>query len=463
MRDQQVPYISTTETDRSQMLEEIGVADVEELFGAIPDNLRLAGELALPSPIEEGRLPLSEIELAKYMGDLSARNSHSHTCFLGAGCYNHYVPSIVDLFTGLPQFYTPYTPYKPETNQGTLQAMYEYQTMMCRLTGLEVSNASLYDGATAMVEAAKMASRLTGRNEIVISGTVHPEYRQVLDTYFHYGDWQVLDAGIEGGKTDQSELSHLVTDRTAAVIVQSPNFFGILEDMERVAETAHANDALFIYLVVEALSLALIQPAQFGADIVAGEAQSFGTHMSFGGPHLGFTTCYSKHKSKLPGRIVTRTEDVEGRPAYMLWGAAREQHISRNRATSNICTNHALNALAASIYLSWYGGEGLKELADIHNLQTAYYAYEKIGRIPGYEPVFPGEKIFNEFALTCPHEVGALNKKLLEHSIIGGLDIGRFYPGYENKVLFCVTERTGKDDIDRLADLLLYLSERGIE
>jgi glycine dehydrogenase subunit 1 len=457
-----IPYIPTTEDDRSEMLAEIGVADIEELFGAIPDNLRLAGELALPSPLEGRGLPFSEMELRKYMGDLSARNSHSYAYFLGAGCYNHYVPSIVNLFTSLPQFYTPYTPYKPETNQGTLQAMYEYQTMMCRLTGLEVSNASLYDGATAMVEAAKMASRLTGRTEIVVSGTAHPEYRRVIESYFHYGDWRVIEAGIEGGKTDLGDLSQRVTDRTAAVIVQSPNFFGVLEDMERVAETAHKNDALFIYLVVEALSMALIKPAEFGADIVAGEAQSFGTHMSFGGPHLGFTTCYSKHKSKLPGRIVTRTEDVEGRPAYMLWGAAREQHISRNRATSNICTNHALNALAASVYLSWYGSEGLKELADIHNLQMAYYAYEKIGQIPGYEPAFPGEYIFNEFTVRCPHEVGALNRKLLEHAIIGGLDIGPVFPEHKNTLLFCVTEKTSKDDIDRLAELLEYFNRKGI-
>ncbi len=458
----QAPYISTTEGDRSEMLAEIGVNEVDELFGAIPDHLRLTGELALPSPIKGVGLPLSEIELRKYMGDLSARNSHSYTSFLGAGCYNHYIPSIVDLFVTLPQFYTPYTPYKPETNQGTLQALYEYQTMMCRLTGLEVSNASLYDGATAMVEAAKMASRLTGRTEIVISGTVHPEYRQVLETYLQYGDWRIVEVGIEGGKTDMREFEQRVSDRTAAVIVQCPNFFGIQEDMKRVPETAHKNEALFIYLVVESLSLALIKPAEFGADIVAGEAQSFGTHMSFGGPHLGFINCYSKHKSKLPGRIVTKTEDMEGRPAYMLWGAAREQHISRSRATSNICTNHALNALAASIYLSWYGSEGLKELADIHNMQMAYYAYDRIGKIPGYEPAFPGEEIFNEFVLACPHEVSLLNRKLLDYSIIGGLDVGRFYPEHHHKVLFCITERTGKDDIDRLADILEYINEKGL-
>jgi glycine dehydrogenase subunit 1 len=456
-----VPYIPTTEADRSEMLAEIGATEIDDLFEAVPPHLRFKGELLLPSPAGGG-MPLSEMELRNYMGGLSARNSHSSSCFLGAGCYNHYVPSIVDLFTGLPQFYTPYTPYKPETNQGTLQVMYEYQSMMCRLTGLEVSNASLYDGATAMAEAAKMASRLTGRTEIVISRAVHPEYRQVLDTYLRYGNWQVVEVDILGGKTDIEELGHKVSDRTAAVIVQSPNFFGILEDMEAVSEIAHKNEALFIYLVVEALSLALIRPMDLGADIVAGEAQSFGTHMSFGGPHLGFINCYGRHKSKLPGRIVTKTEDIEGRPAYMLWGAAREQHISRNRATSNICSNHALNALAASLYLSWYGSEGLRELADTHNLQTAYYAYETIGRIPGYGPVFPGAEIFNEFVLRCPHEVAALNRKLLDHSIRGGLDLGRFYPEYEHMMLLCVTEKTTKDDIDRLADIIAYLNKKGL-
>jgi glycine dehydrogenase subunit 1 len=457
-----IPYIATTEADRSEMLAEIDVSELNELFDAIPGHLRLSRELVFPSPADEVKLPLSEMELRKYMGDLSARNSHACSSFLGAGCYRHYVPSIVDLFTSNPQFFTPYTPYKPETNQGTLQAMYEYQTMMCRLTGLEVSNASLYDGATAMVEAAKMASRLTGRTEIVVSRTVHPEYRQVLDTYLSYGDWQVVEVDIRGGKTDIEELEKKVSDRTAAVIVQSPNFFGIIEDMEDVAHRARKNGALFIYLVVEALSLALIRPADLGADIVAGEAQSFGTHMSFGGPHLGFINCYGKHKSRLPGRIVTKTEDIEGRPAYMLWGAAREQHISRDRATSNICTNHALNALAASIYLSWYGSEGLQELADIHNLQTATYAYEKLGQIPGYEPAFPGQEIFNEFALTCPFEVSALNKKLMEHAIIGGFEVGKFYPEYRNAVLFCVTETTSKDDIDRLAGILEHINEKGL-
>jgi glycine dehydrogenase subunit 1 len=458
----QVPYISTTEDDLSEMLREIGVREVDELFEAIPEKFRLRGELVLPSPIEKVDLPLSEIELRRYMGDLSARNTHSHTYFLGAGCYHHYIPSIVDLFLALPQYFTPYTPYKPETNQGTLQAMYEYQTMMCRLTGLEVSNASLYDGATAMVEAAKMASRLTGRDEIILSKAIHPEYRQVFHTYFRYGDWKVQEIGIEGGKTDMSELAQRVGDRTAAVIMQSPNFFGIIEDMSHVSEVAHQHDSLFIYLVVEALSMALLRPSDFGADIVAGEAQSFGTHMGFGGPHLGFITCHNKHRSKIPGRIVTKTEDIEGKRAYMLWGAAREQHISRNRATSNICSNHALNALAASIYLSWYGGKGLEELADIHNMQTAYYAFERIRHVQGFEGEFPGNKFFNEFAVNCPFEVNALNRKLLEHSIIGGLDLGRFYPEYQHKVLFCVTETTNKDDIDRLVDILQYLNRKGL-
>lgn len=458
-----IPYIATTEKDLSEMLTEIGVKEIDELFEAIPKSLRLKRELILPSPVERVDLPLSEIELRGYMQDIGLRNKNTYTYFLGAGCYNHYIPSIVDLFVTMPQYYTPYTPYKPETNQGTLQAMYEYQTMMCRLTGLQVSNASLYDGSTAMVEAAKMASRLTGRSEIIISKSIHPEYRQVFNTYFKYGDWKVIEVGIKGGKTDMKELKQNIGEQTAAVIVQSPNFFGIIEDMDHVADISHKHTSLFIYLVVEALSLALIKPSESGADIVAGEAQSFGTHMGFGGPHLGFINCYSKHKSKLPGRIVTKTEDTDGKPAYMLWGAAREQHISRNRATSNICSNHALNALAASIYLSWYGSKGLVELADIHNLQMAYYTFERINKIHGYKAIFPGNKFFNEFVVNCPYEVGVLNRKLLEHSIIGGLDLGRFYPEYENKLLFCITEKTNKDHIDGLVDILEYLNNKGLK
>jgi glycine dehydrogenase subunit 1 len=458
-----IPYIATTKKDLLEMLAEIGVREINDLYEAIPQSLRLNRELILPSPIEKIDLPLSEIELRGYMQDTSSRNKGTYTYFLGAGCYNHYTPSIVDLFLKLPQFYTPYTPYKPETNQGTLQAMYEYQTMMCRLTGLEVSNASLYDGATAMVEAAKMASRLTGRNEIVISKSIHPEYRQVFNTYFRYGDWNVIEVGIDNGKTDLKELEQKISEHTAAVIIQSPNFFGILEGMDYVADMVHKHSSLYINLVVEALSLALIKPTDFGADIVAGEAQSFGNHMSFGGPHLGFINCYSKHKSRLPGRIVTKTEDADGTTAYMLWGAAREQHISRDRATSNICSNHALNALAASIYLSWYGSKGLSELADIHNMQMAHYAYEKIHKITGYEATFRGNRFFNEFVVGCPHDVGTLNKKLLEYDIVGGLDLGRFYPEYKDRILFCITEKADQDDIDELADILEYLSKKGVE
>ncbi len=456
-------YISTTENDFSEMLLEIGVDEVDDLYSNIPEQLRLHRDLLLPPPLEKSDLPLSEIEVSEYMHEISAKNNRNYKYFLGAGCYNHYIPSIIDLFLKQPKFYTPYTPYKPETNQGTLQVMYEYQTLMCRLTGMEVSNASLYDGATAMVEAAKMASRLTGRNEIIISRTIHPEYRYVFNTYFRYGDWKIREVGIHNGKTNIEELEQHISEQTAAVIIQSPNFFGIIEDLSQVARVAHKHASLSICLVVEALSLALIKPTDFDADIVAGEAQSLGSHMNFGGPHLGFINCYSKHKSKLPGRAVTKTEDADGKIAYMLWGAAREQHISRNRATSNICSNHALNALAASIYLSWYGNKGLEELADVYNMQMAHYAYKTIRKISGYTATFPENTFFNEFVVDCPHEVSALNRKLLEHFIIGGLDLGRFYPEYKSKILFCITEKITQDDIDELADILTYLNREELK
>lgn len=459
------PYIATTEKELLDMLVEIGVKEVNELYSSIPEHLKLNKELNIPSPIKNVNLPLSELELKDYMEKLSNKNANAktHKYFLGAGCYNHDVPKIVDLFLTLPQFYTPYTPYKPETNQGSLQALYEYQTLMCRLTGMEVSNASLYDGSTAMVEASKMASRLTNRKEMIISKSIHPEYRRVFNTYMQYGDLKVTEVGLENGVTSLKELEERVNDQTAAVVLQSPNFFGIFEGMEKASDVIHNKGALYINLVTEALALALVKPSDFGADIVCGEAQSFGNHMSIGGPHLGFINCLNKHKSKIPGRIVTKTEDLEGKTAYMLWGAAREQHVSRDKATSNICSNHALNALASSIYLAWYGKQGLEELAELHNMRTAHYAYERIRKIKGYKAVFPKNIFFNEFLLECPHEVDKLNKKLLEHNIIGGLDAGRFIPEYKNKILFCVTERTSKDDVDQLASLLKHYSKGGVE
>ena len=459
------PYIATTEKDLLEMLVEIGIKEINELYNSIPEHLRLSKELKIPSPIKKNKLPFSELELKDYMEALSNKNvnAKTHKYFLGAGCYNHDVPKIVDLFLTLPQFYTPYTPYKPETNQGTLQALYEYQTLMCQLTGMEVSNASLYDGSTAMVEASKMASRLTDRKEIIISKTIHPEYRQVFNTYFQYGDWKVTEIGIENGKTNLKELEEKIREQTAAVVLQSPNFFGIFEGMEQVSDMVHKKGALYINLVVEALALALVKPADFGADIVCGEAQSFGNHMSFGGPHLGFINCQNKHKSKLPGRIVTKTEDLEGKTAYMLWGAAREQHVSRDKATSNICSNHALNALASSIYLTWYGKNGLEELAELHNMRMAHYAYEKIRKVKGYKAVFPGNIFFNEFLVECPHDVYKLSKNLLGQNIVNGLDIGKFFPEYKNKILFCITEKTNKDDIDKLVSLLKYYNAAGVE
>jgi len=458
------PYISTTEEELLEMLVEIGVKEVNELYNAIPESVRFNRKLNLPAPIKESDLPLSEMELKSYMDKLSSKNinANNHDYFIGAGCYNHYVPAIVDLFLSLPQFYTPYTPYKPEANQGTLQSLYEYQTLMCRLTGLDVSNASLYDGSTAMVESAKMAARLTDRNEIIISKSIHPEYRQVFDTYFQYGDWKVTEIGLKNGKTDIKELKQKINDKTATVVIQNPNFFGIFEGMEEVGDLAHKHGALYTNVITEALALALIKPTDFGADIVAGEAQSFGNHMSYGGPHLGFINCYNKHKSKIPGRIVTKTEDVEGKTAYMLWGAAREQHVSRDKATSNICSNHALNALAATIYLTCYG-KGLEELADVHNMQMAHYAYDKIRKIKGYKATFPKNKFFNEFVVDCPQDVSELNKKLMSHNIVGGLDLGRFYPEYKNKILFCVTEKTNKDKVDELTDLLKFYNKGGAQ
>ncbi len=458
------PYIGTTEEEAKEMLKAIGIENLEELYENVPENLKLKKNLRLHSP--QGELPFSEMELKIYMEHLSSKNANSstHKLFRGAGCYNHYVPQIVDFFLGQPEFFTPYTPYKPEANQGTLQALFEYQTLMCMLTGMEVANSSLYDGSTAMVEAAKMASRLKGKKEILISKSIHPEYRQVFKTYFQFGEWTFKEIELRNGKTDIKDLESKINDDTATVIIQNPNFFGIFEGMDKkIAEKIHKKDALYINLVVESLAMALIRPADFGADIVAGEAQSFGNHMNLGGPHLGFITCQSKHKRQLPGRIVNKTTDKEGKTAYMLWGGAREQHVSRDKATSNICSNHALNALAAAIYLVYYGKKGLTELAEKHNMEKARYAYDKIRKVKGYKSTFPRQKFFNEFAITCPYNVDNINRKLLEYNIIGGINLERYYPELKNSMLLCITEKTSKDDIDKLVDLLKHFNKGGVQ
>jgi len=440
-------YLPNTDQDRSEMLRAIGVGSVEELFGDVPKSIRPQKPMAIPHG-------LSEFEVKKLVKGLSKKNRSLEdlTCFLGAGAYDHYAPSFVGQLLLRSEFYTAYTPYQPEISQGTLQAIFEYQTMICELTGMDISNASMYDGATAMTEAAIMACERK-KNEILISSAVHPEYREVLETYAKSLGIIVKVVEHVNGLSTASSFESLLTNQTAAIIVQYPNFFGNVEDLRALAELAHANGALLITTVVEPVALGILEaPGKCGADIVAGEGQSFGNSISFGGPYLGFLAIKERYVRKIPGRIVGETVDNRGRRAYVLTLQAREQHIRREKATSNICSNQALCALAATMTLAALGKKGLREMAEL-NLQKAHYAFKKLTALPNVEPVF-NAPFFNEFVIRLKKDPEAVNQALLQDNILGGLPLKRFYPGMENDVLVCVTEIRSKEEIDYLVERL---------
>ena len=440
-------YMPNTEADLKQMLDSIGVSSIEDLFSDIPKELRLGRKLDLG----EG---LSEIELVKHMRELSCKNKSSDdlTCFMGAGVYDHYIPAIIKHIVGRSEFYTAYTPYQPEISQGTLQAIFEYQTMICSLTGMDVTNASMYDGATACVEAAMMAVENTRRSSVIVSKTMHPEVRKVLHSYMRFRDVQVIEIDMIDGVTDPEHLKTLVDKDTAAVIVQSPNFFGIVEDLTEVEKIAHSNKSLLISYV-DPISLGILKsPGELGVDIAVGEGQSLGINMNYGGPHLGFLAASSKLVRKMPGRIVGQSEDVDGRRAFVLTLQAREQHIRRYKATSNICSNQGINALTAAIYLITLGKEGIREVAE-QSARKAHYAYEQIIKDGKYKPLF-NKPFFKEFAVAG--EVGAdkVNEELMKQNILGGYDLSKDYPELKNGMLLCVTEKRTKQEIDKLAQVM---------
>lgn len=440
-------YLPNTDRDRSAMLKAIGVGSIEELFGDIPESVRPQKPMAIPQG-------LSEYEVKKVVGGLSKKNKNLEdlSCFLGAGAYDHYIPSFVDQLLLRSEFYTAYTPYQPEISQGTLQAIFEYQTMICELTGMDISNASIYDGATAMTEAAIMACQRK-KNEILISSAVHPEYREVLETYAKSLDITVKVADHVGGLSPVGSFEPLITDQTAAIIVQYPNFFGNVEDLRALADLAHDKGALLITTVVEPVALGILEaPGKCGADIVVGEGQSFGNSIGFGGPYLGFLAANEKFVRRMPGRIVGETVDNKGKRAFVLTLQAREQHIRREKATSNICSNQALCALATTMTLSALGKKGLREMAEL-NIQKAHYAYKKLTSLPNVEPVY-NAPFFNEFVIRLKKDPEAVNEALLADNILGGLPLKRFYKGMENEVLVCVTELRTKEEIDYLAERL---------
>ncbi len=441
-------YIPATDAEREEMLRVIGVPSVDALFADIPAAVRLNRPLRLPPA-------LSDPEVIAHLRALAERNTHcdSAACFLGAGAYDHYVPSVVWALAGRGEFLTAYTPYQAELMQGELQAGYEYQSMLCELTGMDVANASMYDGASATAEAAVMAKDLTKRNEVIVSTAVHPEYRQVLRTYTGPLGITVAEVPHRVGVSDAEAIARAITDHTAAVIIQHPNFFGSLEEGKALADLAHRHGALLVCAIADPLSLGILKPpGAWGADIVAGEGQSLGNHVNFGGPYLGMMATRQEFVRRIPGRLVGATVDTEGRRGFVLTLQTREQHIRRERASSNICTNEALLTLAAAIYMAALGKQGLRKVAGL-NLQKAAYAKEAISGLRGYRLAFDAPT-FHEFVVRTPVAPEEINRRLRRHQIIGGAPLGRWYPDLKDGWLVCVTEQRTREEIDRLTSAL---------
>lgn len=442
------PYIPHTKDDEQRMLETIGVNSIDDLFSDIPEDMRFNKALDLNTS-------MSELEVSNYLSKLSRTNTtiDDLTCFLGAGAYDHYIPSIVSHILSRSEFYTSYTPYQAEISQGTLQYIFEYQTLICDLTEMDVSNASLYDGGTAIAEAAFMASDIARRNKIVVSKTVNPQYRQVLKTYAHLQKLEIVEIKDLEGETNLEELKKNVDDKTAAVIVQSPNFFGVIEDMEAIEKIAHSQKKTLLIASVDPISLGILKtPGELGVDIAVGEGQALGIPLSFGGPYLGFIATSKKHMRKLPGRIVGESLDADGKRAFVLTLQAREQHIRREKATSNICSNQGINTLAATVYLTTLGKEGLREVAT-QTTQKAHYALKEITKSGKYKPLFD-KPFFKEFVVTSETDADKVNEKLLEENILGGYSLEKDYPQYKNGILYAVTEKRTKEEIDKLSSVL---------
>jgi glycine dehydrogenase subunit 1 len=445
-------YIPNSPEERAEMLEAIGLQSAEQLFESIPPELRLQRPLNTPRA-------LSEIELLDKFEQMGQRNAAARRIsFLGAGAYSHYIPTIVDHIISRSEFFTAYTPYQPEISQGTLQTIFEFQTLVCQLTGMEVANASMYDGSTALAEAVLMAERVTRRSKAIASTSVHPQYLEVVTTYLQHAGIHLELTGCDE-KTGQSgaALAAAVDDQTAAVVVQSPNFFGCIEDVKALADAAHAKGALLIVAITEAMSLGLLKsPGACGADIVVAEGQSFGVPLSFGGPYVGLFATRDKYARQIPGRLVGEAYDKNGRRGFVLTLATREQHIRREKATSNICTNEGLIALAATVYMETMGRRGIQEAAR-QCVQKAAYAAKRIASVNGFSLPFTAP-FFNEFVVRGPFDSGELLSRLArEKAIEGGIALSRFAPDRSRDFLVCVTETNTREQIDTLVSALSEL------
>jgi glycine dehydrogenase subunit 1 len=447
-----MPYTFNTADDQRAMLAAIGVDSIDRLFDAIPTSMRLAGDLKLPPA-------MGEMELTAHVAELAARNRHAgqKVCFLGGGSYDHFVPAVVDTIASRGEFYTSYTPYQPEVSQGNLQAMFEYQTLIAELTGMDVSNASLYDGGSAVVEAALMCIAVTGRlRRVVTAASVHPEYRQILATYFASLGVELVTVAAADGTVSPDALAAAIDDQTACVIVQQPNFFGCLEQVEAIGKIAHERGAMFV-ASVDPISLGLlVRPGDYGADVVVAEGQSLGTPMLYGGPYLGIMACREPFVRRMPGRIAGQTVDRQGRRCWVLTLQTREQHIRREKATSNICTNQGLFALRAAVYLSTMGPHGMRGVAELC-LHKSLYAASRLASVPGLSLAFD-RPTFKEFVVRANGgNVEQILASAYEAGFFAGVPLGQWYPELADCFLVAVTEKRTKEEIDRLAAVLAAL------
>jgi glycine dehydrogenase subunit 1 len=434
-------YLPKSSAERQQMLDAIGIRSIDELFAPIPAQFRLDRDLCLPAQ-------MAESEIVDWFRARAAENGTGYDILLGAGAYNHYRPVSIDALISRGEWFTAYTPYQPEIAQGTLQAIFEFQSMICELTGMEVANASMYDGSTGAAEAVMMAIRITGRSEAILARSVHPEYREVIATYARYQGLPLTEVAFtENGRVDLAALDAAITPQTACVLIQSPNFFGTIEDVAAIADVVHAKGALLVVSIAEALSLGIVRPPS-EADIISLEMQSFGVPLSYGGPYAGVIATREKFIRQIPGRLVGQTTDRNGKRGFVLTLSTREQHIRREKATSNICTNQALVALMVNIYMDVYGREGIRELAT-QNLAKAAYARQALGA--SGKVLFDGAPRFNEFVLQTSGDPEEISQRLAARKIIGGLPLGRFYPELGNAAVWCATELTSRAAIDAAA------------